>query len=245
MHVSDRNLMFPFAYKFYPFGWFHLIYFGLVIPLSAVFQARKFRSKPLPNRLKYFQMTALTIVCFGAASLACAHSEGITLFPKAVPTWQSVLAGCLMYAAGVAAMRPRWRAAVEKRARVVHLYMPSNATERMWWIVVAILAGVLEEISWRGVQTALGAHLFGSAWLGVLFSISAFALAHAIQGWKSVAIIAVFAIAFHTLVWLSGSLYVAMAVHVLYDITAGISYGRLGKSLGYAPETSDDVPAPV
>lgn len=40
------------------------------------------------------------------------------------------------------------------------------------------------------------------------------------------------------MVWLSGSLYVAMAVHIMYDVTAGISYGRLGKQLGYSAETT-------
>ena len=58
------------------------------------------------------------------------------------------------------------------------------------------------------------------------------------QGWKSAAIIAVFALGFQTIVWLSGSLYVAMAVHVLYDITAGLTYGRLGRELGYSPATT-------
>ena len=40
------------------------------------------------------------------------------------------------------------------------------------------------------------------------------------------------------LVWLAGSLYVAMAVHVVYDITAGITYGRLGRELGYVPRAA-------
>jgi len=48
-------------------------------------------------------------------------------------------------------------------------------------------------------------------------------------------VIVVFALGFQTLVWLTGSLYVAMPVHITYDITAGIAYGRLGRQLGYAP----------
>jgi hypothetical protein len=62
-------------------------------------------------------------------------------------------------------------------------------------------------------------------------------LTHIIQGWRSVAVIVVFALGFHTLVWLAGSLYVAIAVHVAYDITAGISYGKLGREL--VPEGLD------
>jgi len=48
--------------------------------------------------------------------------------------------------------------------------------------------------------------------------------------------ILLFALGFHALVWLSGSLYVAMVVHIAYDIIAGLTYGRLGKELGYSPE---------
>ena len=48
-----------------------------------------------------------------------------------------------------------------------------------------------------------------------------------------------FALGFHALVWLSGSLYVAMAVHIAYDITAGITYGRLGKKFGYSLDLNE------
>jgi hypothetical protein len=65
-----------------------------------------------------------------------------------------------------------------------------------------------------------------------------------IQGWKSSAIIVFFALGFHALVWLSGSLYVAMVVHIAYDITAGLSYGRLGKEFGYSPEFNESSTRP-
>src|SRR5262249_1160180 len=141
--------------------------------------------------------------------------------------------GVAMYAAAVAFMRPRWRRAVERRARAVHLFMPANAAERAWWIAVSVLAGVGEEITWRGVQAALAGVLTGGFWAAALVCSSSFGLLHIVQGWKSAAFIAAFALGFHALVWLGGSLYVAIAVHVAYDLTAGISYGRLGKELGY------------
>jgi membrane protease YdiL (CAAX protease family) len=138
-----------------------------------------------------------------------------------------------LYAAAVAFMRPRWRRAVERRARAVHLFMPANAAERAWRIAVSVLAGVGEEITWRGVQVALAGVLTGGFWAAALVCSSSFGLLHIVQGWKSAALIAAFALGFHALVWLGGSLYVAIAVHVAYDLTAGISYGRLGKELGY------------
>jgi hypothetical protein len=36
--------------------------------------------------------------------------------------------------------------------------------------------------------------------------------------------------------WVSGSLYVGMLVHALYDVTAGLFYGAYGEKLGYPIE---------
>ncbi len=126
-------------------------------------------------------------------------------------------------------------APVQHNTRVAHLFMPSNATELGWWLVVSVLAGTGEEITWRAVQTGLLAAATGNYPTAVVLSALSFGAAHAVQGWRSSAVIVVFALGFQTLVWLTGSLYVAMAVHIVYDITAGISYGRLARQLGYAP----------
>jgi membrane protease YdiL (CAAX protease family) len=139
----------------------------------------------------------------------------------------------------VAVMRPRWRLAVERRARVVYYFMPDTRLEQAWWIGVSILAGVSEEITWRGVQTGLLAAATQNYPLAAVITAVSFGLAHIVQGARSAAMIGLISLAFQTIVALSGSLYVAMAVHVAYDIVAGLSYGRLGRTLGYEP------PAPV
>lgn len=230
--------MFPFVYQINASGWFHLLYFGLLLPYFAVIRARKFRSQnqPLPDRLRHFQRTASTLVLFGALSLVVARAEWMDLFPRALPAWPGLIAGALMLIAIVTLMRPRWRAAVEQRERVVYLFMPANTQERVWWIAVAVLAGISEEITWRGVQAGLAANLTRSIPAAFLICSISFAVGHALQGWKSIVVILLFALGFHCLVWLSGSLYVAMTVHITYDIIAGISYGRLGKELGYSLE---------
>jgi membrane protease YdiL (CAAX protease family) len=237
--------MFPFVYEINRAGWFHLIYFGLVLPLSAVWRARKFSAQanqPLPNRLVHLRRTAATLPMFGILSWLVARSEWMELFPRTWPSGRAIGAGVLMYIIAVAAMRPRWRRAVERGVRVVHLFMPSNASERMWWIAVAVLAGITEEITWRGVQAGLAYRLLGSFWLAALFCAIPFGVGHIIQGWKGAAVISVFALCFHLLVWLSGSLYVAMAVHIAYDITAGVSYGKLARELGYRVATKSESP---
>ena len=123
-----------------------------------------------------------------------------------------------------------------RRARVVHLFVADTRAERAWWLIVSLLAGVGEEVTWRGVQTALLVPVVGSYWIAALLSGVSFALAHAVQGWKSVVGILGFALGFQVLVVASGSLYVAMAVHVAYDITAGLTYGLLAREMGYVPD---------
>lgn len=223
-----------------PAGWSRLGTFLVLVPYLAIRSHAKMQATagraPL-NRLAHFRSTMVMLVLFGALSLVTANRQDINLFdrPLAASPW-AFAGGIAMYVAAIAVMRPRWRRAVEQRSRIVHLFMPSNNTERAWWILVSVLAGVSEEITWRGVQPVLLAFLLGSAWAGAVVAALSFGLAHIIQGWRAALIITGFALAFQGLVWLSGSLYVAMIVHVVYDITAGLNYGKLGRELGYRLE---------
>jgi hypothetical protein len=115
----------------------------------------------------------------------------------------------------------------------VRFFMPSDRRERAMWLGLSALAAVGEEISWRGVQMTLLLRATGAPLGAAGVCAATFGASHIVQGWQSAAIIAVFALAFHGIVWLSGSLYVAMAVHFLYDMTAGLTYGKLGRELGY------------
>lgn len=227
--------MLPFPDRLNLVGWYHLAFFGILLPGLAIYGRTRFTdiNKPLPNRLRHFQSTALSLLLLPVLSLAVAQLQWIHLFRAPAAMLPAIAAGLLLYAAAVLWMWPRWRRAVERRARVVHLFMPANKTELSWWLVVSVLAGVGEEITWRGVQTALIGALVGDYWLAAFISALSFGLAHFVQGWKSAAVIVVFGIGFQFLVWLSSSLCVAMVFHVVYDITAGLAYGYLGRKLGY------------
>jgi len=217
-------------------GWYHLVVFGAVIPYLAFRSSRHLANPNLPplDRMRHFRTTAAMLLLFAAFSLMTAWRLGLNLFPPLTrETALAIPVALALLVVSVVAMRPMWRRAVIKRKRVVHLFMPANATERAWWIAVALLAGISEEITWRGVQIALLVPLVKSAFVAMLVTSILFGLAHMTQGWKSSGLIALFATAFHSLVWLSGSLYVAMFVHAAYDVIAGITYGRLGRELGY------------
>jgi membrane protease YdiL (CAAX protease family) len=213
-------------------GWYHLIVFAVLVPLLALRGRQKLaQAEPkVINRLKHFRATSVMLMLFGSLSLLTAADQDLSLFHGEVRRILfSLPLGAALCALAVVLMRPRWRKAVAQRKRVVQLFMPATPAERTWWLAVSVLAGVSEEITWRGVQSTLLAALVGSPWLAVLLSAGMFGGAHLTQGWKSAAIIVLFGLGFQSLVWISGSLYVPMLAHAAYDIVAGLTYGRLGR----------------
>lgn len=217
---------------------FHLIYFGVVIPLGAIRRRRHVaeQSQLAPRHLRRYAHMSLSLVVFGFISLVVAWRIGVSLFPPEFPPMTAILTGVGMYVVSVGVMRPRWRAAIQKRSPVTELLTPSNAVERTVWILVSCLAGISEEITWRGVQVMLLADLTGQYWLAVMASAISFAIAHAVQGWRSVLVIFVLALGFQLVAWLAGSLYVAMAFHIAYDVTAGLTCDYYRRTL--TPSTS-------
>lgn len=223
-------------------GWYHVVGFGVLVPILAYRQRRRQVKAGCPTgpRLRQYRAGAITLVAFGLLSLFTAHQQKLALFPWPIARPAlSVPAAFGMYLVAVWFMRPRWRRAVERRSPHVYYFMPATPLERNWWAAVSVLAGVSEEMTWRGVQPALCAYLAGSPGVGVAAAALSFGAGHANQGWRSAAFIVLFALSFQGLVWLSGSLLLAMAVHAAYDVTAGLAYGRFGRELGYdqAPAT--------
>jgi hypothetical protein len=224
-------------------GWYHLIFFGLFLPFVVVRRRNVLQNSniALTNRSRHFRVTAITLLFFGGLSLMVARVEGMEILTWTQPSAFAVLAAIGFYVGAVVLMRPVWRRAVERRSRVVYFLMPQNPSEKVWWAVVSLLAGVTEEITWRGVQFSLLRGLTGGLWAAALLSSISFGLGHSIQGWKSVGIIVVFGLLAQGLVGLSSSLYLIMAVHAAYDLTAGFTYARLGRELGFTLEDAKSV----
>ena len=226
------------VYWMTPLGWYHLAVFCVFVPVMAWLSRRRSlkADAPKPPLARFLRSTSIMLVVFALLSLLTAWSQDLhILSPVIQRPLVSIPLAVGLYVLAVAVMRPRWRRAVERKVPHLRYFMPQSREERGWWIVVSSLAGISEEITWRGVQPPLLAYLTGSPDLGMLLSAITFGAAHAMQGWKSAAVIVIFAIAFQLLVWTSGTLLLAMIVHAVYDITAGFTYAKLGRELGYEP----------
>ncbi len=185
----------------------------------------------IPLALRFYAML-LPQVVLGVLAIATGLAEGIDLFPTAAPSATAWFAGLVFLATALVLVRPHWRRSVEEHKPTWRLFAPTTRRERRMWVGLSLSAGIGEELVWRGVLPALVAAVTGSLALGIVLSVISFALAHAIQGIRSVLAIAGIAAAFHALVFISGSLYVAMVVHFVYDVIAGFTYARFAKELG-------------
>ena len=216
-------------------GW-HLLCFGVALPVAAYVSRRKLATRPLPPRVPFFTSVLVQQLLFLAISVGVAWGEGIPLFPAGLPSLAALGATLLLLAVACVTMRPSWIQAVREREPRVHLTSPRTALERRLWVGVSLAAGIGEELTYRGVLYVLLLRLTGSVVAAALLSAVFFGAAHVVQGWKAIWITAVFGLVAQGLTLWSGSLYAAMALHVGYDVVAGLAYGRLAEQLGSPSE---------
>lgn len=216
-------------------GIYHLVFFGLLLPWSAVKSARRLEQQAYPPRRKYFLFVIGQQLFFLLVSLLVAQFEWLPLATPPKNLWSLVLAAAILLTL-IAVMWPRWRSAVEKRERRVYLFMSGDGVDKALWVLISLLAGIGEEVTYRGVMFLLLWQLTGSALAAALIAAAVFGVSHYVQGWKSAALIGGFALVFHGLYWISGSLLAPILVHFIYDVTAGLMYNKFGRELGYSAE---------
>ena len=203
----------------------------LFLPLAALKSKRAIDAGIVyPPTTRVLLSTLFLQIAMVALALLAGRGWFDAWAPPADPLRAALLAAGVL-ALLVATIPWRWRASSpEARRRLAHM-MPQSAREWPLYAAVSLAAGISEEICFRGVAVGLVEWWSGSWWLAVLLSATAFAAAHAIQGWFKVGVIFVLALAFHGLVRATGSLLPAMAAHAGYDLIAGAAYGRLTRGL--------------
>jgi membrane protease YdiL (CAAX protease family) len=205
-----------------------LVMHGLLMPALVLRARKKFvASASLPPKASHFTSTLFQLTFFAAFAVIVAGREHVPLFPPYEFRAFHLALALLALALAVGFMRPRWKRAVQRGSRLVHLFSPENSGQRLLWIGVSLCAGIGEELTYRGVLTVLLTRVCGNFAVAALVSAALFGVVHMVQGWRNASIVVVFALGFQALAYATGSLYVAMFVHVVYDLIAGYTYGRL------------------
>ncbi|MFI5310560.1 MAG: CPBP family intramembrane glutamic endopeptidase [Gemmatimonadales bacterium] len=177
-----------------------------------------------PSREQLFASTLVSLALLLYLTWITGGTFGFRIFAAPALGTREILAGATTFAVAIGLMllNRAVRTADERRTMAVYKLMPRAPREWALYVTTALAAGVAEEAAYRGVLMAILACSFGSAWVAVAISAGAFAASHALQGWKSGITIFMMALAMHALVWFTGTVVVAMVVHAVYDLAAGV-----------------------
>jgi membrane protease YdiL (CAAX protease family) len=113
------------------------------------------------------------------------------------------------------------------RLRSVVGMLPDTRRELMWFIALGLVAGMTEELVYRG-YILLGLAPNGP-WVALLASTVAFGIPHLYQGWAGGAGTALFGLALGLVTLLAGSIFPAMVIHAAQDVGTGVISHRLGR----------------
>jgi len=126
----------------------------------------------------------------------------------------------------LAALKLRWPGRTPESQQRLYELLPHDRDEFRIYVLLCFVAGIAEETIYRGATFGILLTLFRNVIAATVLTSFVFALGHAVQGWKSAAVIFVFALAFQAIVIIGGSLLPAIVVHFTYDLIAGILVPR-------------------
>jgi len=108
--------------------------------------------------------------------------------------------------------------------------IPRTGGEAAFFVVLALGAGLFEEIIFRGYLQRQFAALGKNVWAGIMLSAAAFGLGHGYQGNRMMIVIGVYGALFGILVYLRKSLRPGMMAHAFQDAFSGLALFFLTKN---------------
>jgi membrane protease YdiL (CAAX protease family) len=144
--------------------------------------------------------------------------------------WSAIGVGVLailaqvMYAVTVSLSADGLTAIKEQMGELSNL-APQTRTENRLFDMVSITAGVCEEILYRGLLLATLVSLVGT-WPAVAITSLIFGLGHAYQGISGIAKTGLIGLVLALLTVFSGSLFIAIVLHAVVDLTSGRIMGK-------------------
>jgi uncharacterized protein len=112
--------------------------------------------------------------------------------------------------------------------RTLEELAPANGKEVAFWILLCMIAGLIEEAVFRGyLQRQFTAWANGGIAAGVIFSALLFGAAHGYQGLRNMVLLAVFGVLFSLLAIFRRSLRAGIFAHGWHDMVAGLTLAAL------------------
>lgn len=194
----------------------------VVLAVPAALSSRRaiVRGAEMPAPGALYAQAAVQLLIVGLLAHFAGRDLGLSAWSRAAPSARAWALGAALLAGMLAMAAAVWRVTPQAERERGAAFLPRRAGERGLVVLVACLAGLVEEFAWRAVLPALLGHWIGNPWLAVGLSALSFGLAHAVQGRLAMAVVFATALCFQVLVQVGGGLAVAVAVHTTYDLLA-------------------------
>ncbi len=216
----ERNFVNPAATVF-------VLAMCIAMPLSTLRALAKMKNapaRPAISRRQLYLRTILGISLITMMAIIVAIQSYIILFAPWHPSLIEVSLGILLLVVAFVLrdLLAPWMRKVSPTSN--QLRMPQTGRQLALWGCVSIVAGVGEEIIYRGVLFDCLWWAIHSAALAAVITAVVFAIMHFSQGLRSGLFIFILALCIQVLVWIAGSLYMAMIVHAVFDFAVGLLY---------------------
>ena len=191
-------------------------------------------------RLTVYRQTMIAQALLSALAVWVALDNHLVLFAAWRPTLMAIAlgAGALVLIVGMQRVPPLKSPDTQRRTSEI---APRTGKEQVMYVGMITLAALGEEIMYRGALFGVIAQATGDWWTAALVSAAAFGLAHIYQGWRAVVIVLLIGLTSQAVVLYSGTLYVVMAMHFVYDFMMGRKHSRRARAL----ENANTAPASV
>jgi membrane protease YdiL (CAAX protease family) len=129
------------------------------------------------------------------------------------------------------------RASLRRQIGDLKIMMPRNNTELGRFYAVSATAGIVEETLWRGYMFWYLGHIM-PLWAAAIVTSVAFGFGHIYQGATNVPKIILVGGVFAGLYLLTGSLWLPMLLHAVFDAVQGRAACQLLSSASPAPSSA-------
>jgi len=203
-------------------GQFFMVQVLITAPALGIFSYLRIRSgKPLPPKRRRYRSGLLIQALLLLITTVAAREQRVPIIagPRPGPgAW--LIAAAILLATGFRTRRalPKLSPSRMERIRII---LPDEASQMPYWVAISAMAGITEECAYRGLAFRFLTENHGSVPLALALCIVSFGVAHMAQGWRGVLGTSIVAAIMHATVFLTGSLYLAIVTHAVYDLMVG------------------------
>lgn len=207
-----------------PVTWAFVILLGILLPIVAYRQHRAMTAGTLaaPTKRVLYVSALATHGLLLAGVVACIVADELWLFPPFSIDARNVLAGGVALAVGLLLLVERLRVSDAVARERTRLIAPGSSREYAMFCGIAISAGIVEQLAYRGVLFSFLFWYTGNFLAAAALAAVPFGLVHLFQGWRSAIVVIAIALRDQILVALTGTLVFAIVIHIIHDMIAGL-----------------------